>query len=138
MTKYIKLDWPEYQEYMEHPKFREDSYYIADCNSYMIPEYIIEDIDRGLIPPETTFENTSIGTVTLYNTLAVVNAKDVYDYREPTKGEEVLIYLYHDEDFRITTCKVSSKGFPILFEDNTLLEGLNCKLIGTKDNNILL
>lgn len=57
MTKYIKYDWPEYQEYMEHPKFREDSYYLAEHNSYMIPEYIIDEIDKGLIILETKFEN---------------------------------------------------------------------------------
>lgn len=59
MTKYIKLDWPEYQEYMEHPYFREMSYYIADDNSYMIPEKIIEEIDSEHYFPNI-YENQNL------------------------------------------------------------------------------
>lgn len=47
MTKYIKVDWPEYQDYMHNEEFYEVSYYIAEDNSYMIPEDLVENIDSS-------------------------------------------------------------------------------------------
>lgn len=38
MTKYIKINWPEYQYFMEHPDFREIYFFCAEDNSYFIPE----------------------------------------------------------------------------------------------------
>lgn len=43
---YYKYGWPDYQIYMEHPNFKEDSYYNADNNVYFIPDYIIKEIDK--------------------------------------------------------------------------------------------
>lgn len=50
-TKYIKVEWPEYQEYMEHQNFREESFYIVNDNSYMIPENIIDEVDSKRFEP---------------------------------------------------------------------------------------
>lgn len=41
MTKYIKVEQPEYQFFMDHPRFDECCYLVED-NSYMIPEDIYE------------------------------------------------------------------------------------------------
>ena len=38
MTKYIGVEWPEYQIFMEYPEFREKCYYCSDSNIYFIPE----------------------------------------------------------------------------------------------------
>ena len=43
MTKYIKIDWPEYQYFMEHPDFREICFFCAEDNSYFIPEDLYEN-----------------------------------------------------------------------------------------------
>lgn len=40
MTKYIKIDWPEYQYFMEYPDFREICFFCAEDNSY----FILEDL----------------------------------------------------------------------------------------------
>lgn len=32
MTKYIKIDWPEYQYFMEYPDFRENSSLVDGIN----------------------------------------------------------------------------------------------------------
>ena len=36
--KYIAVEWPEYQIFMEYPKFREECYFCSDANIYFIPE----------------------------------------------------------------------------------------------------
>lgn len=36
--KYVAIEWPKYQIFMEHPRFREECYYCSDDNIYFIPE----------------------------------------------------------------------------------------------------
>lgn len=36
--KYIKLDWPEIQDYMHHPDYQEECFYDASRNVWFIPE----------------------------------------------------------------------------------------------------
>lgn len=45
MTKYLKVEWPEYQMYMEHPEFYSDCFYCAGDDSYFIPEEIYSSYD---------------------------------------------------------------------------------------------
>lgn len=127
--KYIKVNWPEYQEYMEHPYFREMSYYHANDNSYFIPEDLINQVESGLICPYV-YENTSLGNVTLYETYATVNEKETFYYKEPKRGDKLLIFLYDKKDFMIATCKAASKGMPILIDELNLLEGIHFEIIG--------
>lgn len=47
MTKYIKVEWPEYQFFMDHPRFGECCYLVED-NSYMIPEDIYEEFYKPM------------------------------------------------------------------------------------------
>lgn len=44
--KYTKLAWPEYQDYMDDPDFRAESEYDCENNRYVIPNYIIERVDK--------------------------------------------------------------------------------------------
>ena len=37
--KYIKLDWPEIQDYMHHPDYQEECFYDASRNVWFIPEW---------------------------------------------------------------------------------------------------
>ncbi len=39
MIKYIKVDWPDYQEFIELPEF-DECFYCVEDNSYFIPEYL--------------------------------------------------------------------------------------------------
>ena len=129
MTKYIKVSWPEYQEYMEHPYFRERSYYITEDNSYMIPEDLINEVDSGLIIPKI-YENTSLGTVVLYETHAIVKGEEIFYYEQPKKEDKLLIYLLDKKDFMTATCKAVNKDMPILIEELNLLEGVHFEIIG--------
>lgn len=36
--KYIKLDWPEIQDYMHHPDYQEECFFDASKNAWFIPE----------------------------------------------------------------------------------------------------
>lgn len=122
---------------MEHPKFREECYFCSDSNSYFIPEDLYDPYKLDF---PAKYENTAIGTVVCYETRAVVNGKDIYwynidDYIE--KGSEVLVYNHDVEDrpeWIITKCKLCSEGFPIILEDDKLLDGINCEILGVKAN----
>jgi len=36
--KYIKVEWPEIQDYMNNPKYSEECYFDPDKNCWFIPE----------------------------------------------------------------------------------------------------
>lgn len=135
--KYIKVDWPEYQDFMDYPKFREECYFCSDSNSYFIPEDLYGQIAYKLDFP-AKYENTAIGTIVCYETRAIVNGKDIYWYDIDDcikKGSEVLVYNHDAEDrpeWIITKCKLCSVGFPIILEDDKLIDGINCEIIGVK------
>ena len=136
MVKYICVEWPEYQIFMEHPRFREECYYCPDSSVYFIPEDLYEEVTYKLQFPKK-YENTELGTVVCYETRAVVNGEDTYWYDEDLikKGSKVLIYNHEIENYPkwiISKCKACSTGFPILFEDRNLLPGINCEIIGVK------
>ena len=139
MVKYICVEWPEYQIFMEHPRFREECYYCPDSSVYFIPEDLYEEVTYKLQFPKK-YENTELGTVVCYETRAVVNGEDTYWYDEDLikKGSEVLLYNHEIENYPkwiISKCIACSTGFPLLFEDRNLLPGINCEIIGVKTNN---
>ena len=37
-TKYVMIDWPDIQQYMEHPNYPEDCYYDPKRDVWFIPE----------------------------------------------------------------------------------------------------
>ena len=39
MTKYIKVEWPEIQDYMDNPDYLEESFYDPNKNVWFIPEW---------------------------------------------------------------------------------------------------
>lgn len=136
MVKYICVEWPEYQIFMGHSRFREDCYYCPDSSVYFIPEDLYEEVTYKLQFPKK-YENTELGTIVCYETRAVVNGEDTYWYDEDLikKGSEVLIYNHEIENYPkwiISKCIACSTGFPILFENRNLLPGINCEIIGVK------
>lgn len=44
MTKYIYVEWPEYQMFMEHSEFVEKCYYCPDSDAYFVPEDMYMEI----------------------------------------------------------------------------------------------
>lgn len=45
--RYIKVEWPEIQDYMNNPKYSEEYYFDSDKNCWFIPENWESD-DLGL------------------------------------------------------------------------------------------
>lgn len=130
MVKYISVEWPEYQYFMDHPRFRDECYYCPDASIYFIPEDLYEEVTYKLQFPKK-YENTNLGTIVCYETRAVVNGDKSYWYDESDirKGDIALIYdknrNWHTS--KIVTC---SKGLPIILEDSEFVIGINCELIG--------
>lgn len=138
MTKYIKESWPEYQEFMRRPDFYEKCFFCSEDNSYFIPEDLYDEVMNRLEFPKK-YENTELGTIVCYETRAVVNGEDTYWYDESLikRGSKVLIYNHDIENYPkwiVSKCVTCSEGFPILFEDNKLLPGINCEIIGVRNN----
>lgn len=145
MTKYVRVDWPESQVYIDHPRFKKECMLVIvmddaipdmDVPSIMVPEDLYEEVTYKLQFPKK-YENTELGTIVCYETRAVVNGEDTYWYDEDLikKGSEVLIYNHEIENYPkwiVSKCIACSTGFPILFEDRNLLPGINCEIIGVK------
>lgn len=140
MTKYIKVDWPESQRFLDHERYREcmlvcvvdDSIPDMDIPSIMVPEDLYDEVMYKLQFPKK-YENTNLGTIVCYETRAVVD-EEIYWYDESDirKGNIALIY---DENGNWHTSKIvaCSKGFPIMLEDSEFIIGINCELIGHRD-----
>lgn len=138
MTKYISVEWPEYQHFMEHPMFEEECYFCSDANVYFVPEDLYDEVMNKLEFPKK-YENTELGTIVCYETRAVVNGEDTYWYDESLikKGSKVLIYNHDLEGYpkwSILKCITWAEGLPILFEDIRLLPGINCEIIGVRND----
>ena len=44
--KYVKLEWPEIQEYMTHPNYHEECYFDPSKDAWFIPVEWIDEIDE--------------------------------------------------------------------------------------------
>lgn len=134
MTKYIKENWPEYQEFMRHPDFYEKCFFCSEDNSYFISEDLYDEVMNKLEFPKK-YENTELGTIVCYENYAIVNGTDYYwyDTNNMKKGNVALVYNHDTNEWIITRVKALTANMPILFEDSSLMEGINCELIGYYD-----
>lgn len=117
-TKYILINWPDYQLFMDHPRFKDDCYNCLEVNAYFIPEDLYEEVTN---PPYELPEEY----------------KEVYDinFKSVKKGQNLLVLPYDTEEVRIIKSKTNWKinyPFPILLEDDTLLEGINCVVVAAE------
>lgn len=137
MTKYISVEWPEYQYFMGHPRFRDECYYCPDASIYFIPEDLYEEVTYKLQFPKK-YENTNLGTIVCYENYAVVEGTTNYYYDESDikKGNIALVYNHDDKDWYLSKIVACSDGFPIMLENSNLLIGINCELIGHRDPEI--
>ena len=44
IKKYIAIGWPDIQEYMEKENYREEVFFDPMKNTWLIPDYWVEDI----------------------------------------------------------------------------------------------
>lgn len=122
MTKYIKADWPEYQEFMEHPDFRERCFFCAEDNSYFIPEDLYEETKYS---PYELPDEYKEGYTT--------------DFVHIKRGQNLLVFIYETEELKVVKAMSNWKAresFPILLEGKDLLDGINCEVIAVEKESI--
>ena len=137
MVKYIILGWPEIQKFMDHPRWDECKMIASDDIEYAIPEDLYDDVEYKSQFPKKD-KSTNLGTVVWYEDKVIVNGDKVfwYDLSDLKKGNKVLVYNSENDKWVITQCVSAVKGFPILLEEDKLLDGMNCKIIGHYDPEI--
>ena len=143
MIKYVKVDWPESQKFSDNERCylalsNDPTDYEPSGNTYMVPEDLYEEVMYKLQFPKK-YENTELGTIVCYETRAIINGEDVYWYDEDMieKGSSVLVYNHTVKNrpkWIISKCVSCSWGFPIILEDALLCPGINCEIIGIKNN----
>lgn len=119
MTKYICVEWPEYQIFMEHPRFEEDCYYCPDSSVYFVPEDLYNEVmDSSYKLPEE-YSNFTM------------------EFDRVKRGQSLLVLT----DSGLTVTKAMSnwkayESFPILLEEKDLLDGINCEVIAVEKESI--
>lgn len=136
MTKYIKVSWPECQDYMQHPRWNECIFCIeieghpCSDSTYMIPEDLYDEINNKFIEHEL---ETNLGTILVTEFYAKVNNELFFYNREIKKDDKVLLYDTSTDEYIITSCTLSSHGVPYMFEGSNTR--LTCKIIGSYNVN---
>lgn len=133
MTKYVKVDWPESQKFME---YEDETYVCAEsAGTLFVPEELYNDVTYKLQFPKK-YENTNLGTIVCYETRAIVNGEDIYwyDLKLLKRGSKILAYKHDSKEWIITTCIANGMNLPILLEDKNWIPGLNCDIIGVKNS----
>lgn len=130
------VSWPEIQDYMEHPRWNECIFcteiegHPCPDSTYMIPEDLYDEVNNKFIEREI---ETNLGLIHFTEFCAIVNNGMYFYDRNIHKNDKVLLYMLdYSDQYIITTCISAAKGFPHLFEDSTLLEGVNCEIIGSR------
>ena len=135
MVKYIKVDWPESQKFVEYPEVyigipNDHHKSNAKC-TYLVPEDLYNKV---IIDSKPNVYNTNIGTICCYNKYTIVKTKDgietIYFEIDDNieRGDGVLLKI--DDKWAISKVTACSEAFPIILENPELLIGINCELIG--------
>lgn len=141
MTKYIKVDWPESQKFIDYRECyiaipNDPTDYEPSGNTYMVPENLYNKVMYKLQFPKK-YENTNLGTIVCYENRAVVNGNETFWYDKSTlkRGSTVLVYNHDLDKWIITTCISCSFNMPVLVKDKDCIIGINSKLIGILSEN---
>lgn len=136
MTKYILVNWPEIQDYMEHSRYKECySANSIDENKmtgvWFVPEDLYEEIQIGKLYPAEF--DIPLGHIRITMDEVILNGvKYTRDESELKRGSEVILYN-PNKGYWTTTCTSCSWGFPPLFEDNSTL--IESEILGIKNEN---
>jgi hypothetical protein len=65
--KYIKVEWPEIQDYMSNPEYNEECYFDPRKNYWFIPDYWEPDYSNATESWEDEFSGSNIGDLEGYN-----------------------------------------------------------------------
>ena len=115
MTKYIAVEWPEYQGFMEHPRFEEECYFCPDSNVYFIPEDMFyEGFDPFELPQEYK-ENFTI------------------DFNRIRRGQKVLVEDMYNRELLVVEAETNWIGdsMPCVLSCG-YIPGINCEIIAVE------
>lgn len=136
MTKYICVKWPEYQIFMEHPRFEDDCYYCPDSSMYFISEDLYDEVmEERMFPAE---QDINLGHLTINKDSVTLSTTDetitfVYDYTRIPRNTRILFYS-PDNGYWIGKSTVTVFGsMPGIYE-NGEMPGINCEIIGIEQN----
>lgn len=136
MTKYICVEWPEYQIFMEHPRFEDECYYCPDSSVYFIPEDLYDEVmEERMLPAE---QDTNLGHLTINKDSVTLSTTDetitfVYDYTRIPRNTRILFYS-PDKGYWISKSTVTVFGsMPGIYE-NGEMPGINCEIVGIEQN----
>ncbi len=136
MNTYYKVEWPESQDYIEHPRF--DECYPAltldkdlhACNLLFVPEDLYEEITLSKLYPSEIDLPIGHMQITL-NQFELDGIKYTRDPDQLKKGSEVILYN-PEKGYWITKCITYANGFPPIFEDSSTL--IDTEIIGIKND----
>lgn len=136
MTKYVCVEWPEYQIFMEHPRFEDDCYYCPDSSVYFIPEDLYDEVmEERTFPAE---QDINLGHLTINKDSMTLSTTDetitfVYDYTRIPRNTRVLFYS-PDKGYWISKSTVTVFGsMPGIYE-NGEMPGIDCEIVGIEQN----
>lgn len=136
MVKYICVEWPEYQIFMEHPRFREECYYCPDSSVYFIPEDLYDKVMEGRMFPVE--QDINLGHLTINKDSVTLSTTDetitfVYDYTRIPRNTRILFYS-PDKGYWISKSTVTVFGsIPGIYE-NGEMPGIDCEIVGIERN----
>lgn len=123
MTKYILVDWPEIQMFMDHPRYKEC--YMCEsldedaspCSVYMVPEDLYDEVTTPPLPEE--YSNFT------------------REYSRIKRGQKVLIEDAKTNELHVVEAESSWLGdsMPCILS-NGYLDGLNCWIIAVEKDSI--
>lgn len=124
--KYILVKWPEIQDFMEHPRYKESfsaqSINEEDPNGYwFVPEDLYYEIKYPPIQLPEGFENYKM------------------DFTRVDRDQNCLVLL-GDDSYKVVKAACNwniNSPFPILLDDPVLLDGFNCEIIAVEQNGDL-
>lgn len=136
MTKYIKVEWPEYQFFMDHPRFEDECYHCPDSSVYFIPEDLYDGVmEERMFPVE---QDINLGHLTINKDSVTLSTTDetitfVYDYTRIHRNIRILFYS-PDKGYWISKSTVTVFGpMPGIYE-NGEMPGINCEIVGIERN----
>lgn len=136
MTKYVCVERPEYQIFMEHPRFEDDCYYCPDSSVYFIPEDLYDEVvEERMFPAE---QDINLGHLTINKDSVTLSTTDetvtfVYNYTKIPRNTRILFYS-PDKGYWISKSTVTVFGsMPGIYE-NGEMPGINCEIVGIEQN----
>lgn len=119
MIKYIKVEWPEIQDFMHHPRWNECIFcteiegHPCSDNTYMVPEDLYDEITNPHYQLPEEYSNFTMEF-------------------DKIKGGQNCLIVTVGGTYKVVKSMVNYNiydSLPIIFEQGDLIEGINCKLI---------